>query len=45
LEGSPTQVVRVFTPPSRQQEAEIIGGQTVEQAAAKLAEKLLTEVK
>ncbi len=43
LEGSPTQVVRVFTPPPRQEEAEIVEGQTVAEAAAKLAEKLLAE--
>jgi len=33
-------VVRVFTPPSRQEEAEIIEAETVEEAAALLAEKL-----
>ena len=40
LDGSPTKVVRVFTPPSRQEEAEIIKADTVEEAAALLAEKL-----
>jgi electron transfer flavoprotein alpha/beta subunit len=43
LEGSPTKVVRVFTPPPRQEEAEIIEADTVEEAAALLAEKLLAE--
>jgi electron transfer flavoprotein beta subunit len=43
LEGSPTKVVRVFTPPSRQEGAGIIEAETVEEAAALLAEKLLAE--
>ena len=43
LDGSPTKVVCVFTPPSRQEEAEIIEAETVEAAAAILAEKLLAE--
>jgi len=43
LDGSPTQVVRVFTPPPRQEEAEIIEAETVEAAAALLAERLLAE--
>jgi electron transfer flavoprotein alpha/beta subunit len=43
LDGSPTRVVRVFTPPRRQEEAQIIEGNTVEEAAALLAEKLLAE--
>jgi electron transfer flavoprotein alpha/beta subunit len=45
LDGSPTRVVRVFTPPPRQEEAEIIEADTVEEEAALLAEKLLAEVK
>jgi len=45
LEGSPTKVVRVFTPPSRVGKAEIIEAETVEEAAALLVEKLLAEVK
>jgi electron transfer flavoprotein beta subunit len=43
LEGSPTRVVRVFTPPPRQEEAEIIEADTAEEEAALLAEKLLAE--
>jgi electron transfer flavoprotein alpha/beta subunit len=43
LEGSPTRVVRVFTPPPRQEEAEIIEADTIEEAAALLAEKLLAK--
>jgi len=43
LDGSPTKVVRVFTPLSRQGEVEIIQAGTVEEAAALLAEKLVAE--
>jgi electron transfer flavoprotein beta subunit len=43
LDGSPTKVVRVFTPPSRVGEAEIIEAETVEEAAVLLAERLLAE--
>jgi len=43
LEGSPTRVVRVFTPPPRQEEAEFIEADTVEEAAALLVDKLLAE--
>lgn len=43
LDGSPTRVMRVFTPPPRQEEAEIIEADTIEEAAALLAEKLLAE--
>jgi len=43
LDGSPTRVVRVFTPPPRQEEAEIIEADTVEKAAALLVERLLGE--
>jgi len=43
LDGSPTRVVRVFTPPPRQEEAEFIEADTVQEAAALLAEKLLAE--
>jgi electron transfer flavoprotein alpha/beta subunit len=45
LDGSPTRVVRVFTPPPRQEEAEIIEAETVEEAAAQLVDRLLAEVK
>ena len=43
LDGSPTKVVRVFTPPSREEAAEIIEAESIEAAAALLAEKLLAE--
>lgn len=48
LDGSPTKVVRVFTPPSREEEAEIIEAESIEAesieaAAALLAERLLAE--
>lgn len=43
LDGSPTRVVRVFTPPPRSGQTEIIQGETVQEQAAKLAEKLLAE--
>ena len=43
LEGSPTRVVRVFTPPQREGQAELIEAVGVGQAASILAEKLLAE--
>lgn len=43
LDGSPTRVVRVFTPPPRSGQTELIQGETVEEQAAKLVEKLLAE--
>jgi electron transfer flavoprotein beta subunit len=43
LDGSPTRVVRVFTPPPRSGQTEIIQGETVQEQAAKLVEKLLAE--
>ncbi len=43
LEGSPTRVVRVFTPPQREGQAEIIEAMNVDQAANVLLERLLAE--
>jgi electron transfer flavoprotein alpha/beta subunit len=43
LKGSPTQVVKVFSPPKREGMVDIIQGNTVEEAAAILADKLLAE--
>ena len=43
LDGSPTQVVKIFTPPKRDGRVELLGGETVEEAAAHLADKLLEE--
>jgi electron transfer flavoprotein beta subunit len=43
LQGSPTQVVRVFNPPKREGEVDLIEGDTAEEAAAILADKLLAE--
>ncbi len=43
LDGSPTRVVRVFTPPPRSGQTEIIQGETVQEQAARLVEKLLAE--
>jgi len=41
LKGSPTQVVRIFSPPPRPK-GEIIEGENVEEKVAKLIEKLKT---
>ena len=43
LEGSPTQVVRVFGPPEREGEVELIEGDSVDEAAGILADRLLAE--
>ncbi len=43
LDGSPTRVVRVFTPPPRSGQTEIIQGETVQEQATKLVERLLAE--
>jgi len=43
LEGSPTRVVKVFTPATREGKAEIIKSDSVEEAASMLVEKLLAE--
>ncbi len=43
LQGSPTQVVRVFNPPKREGEVDLIEGDTADEAAAILADKLLAE--
>jgi electron transfer flavoprotein beta subunit len=43
LKGSPTQVVKVFSPPKREGTVDIIQGDTVEEATAVLADKLLAE--
>jgi len=43
LKGSPTQVVRVFSPPKREGKADMIMADSVEAATAILADKLLAE--
>jgi len=43
LEGSPTRVVKVFTPPQREGQAEIIEAADVGQGASILVERLLAE--
>lgn len=43
LDGSPTQVVKIFTPPKREGEVELFEGETVEEATGHLAEKLIEE--
>jgi electron transfer flavoprotein alpha/beta subunit len=43
LKGSPTQVVRVFSPPRREGKVDMIQGDTPDQVAAILADKLLAE--
>jgi len=43
LKGSPTQVVKVFSPPKREGKVTMITGDTVDEAAAILADKLLAE--
>ena len=43
LEGSPTRVVKVFTPPQREEQAEIIESADVSQGACVLVERLLAE--
>ena len=41
LDGSPTKVVQIFTPPRRTDQVQIIQGDSAEQAAAQLADILL----
>lgn len=43
LNGSPTKVVKVFTPQPREGEAEIVEADSIEEAAGILADKLLKE--
>ena len=43
LKGSPTQVVRVFNPPKREGKVDLIQANSVDEAAAILADKLLAE--
>jgi len=43
LKGSPTRVVKISTPPPRAGECQIIEGESAEQQAEILAEKLLAE--
>ncbi|MGQ9585579.1 MAG: electron transfer flavoprotein subunit beta/FixA family protein [Anaerolineae bacterium] len=43
LDGSPTRVVKVFTPPPRSGVCQIIEGETVEELANALADRLLAE--
>ncbi len=43
LQGSPTQVIRIFTPPPRAAVCEMIAADSAEEAAAALAERLLAE--
>ncbi len=43
LDGSPTRVIKVFNPPPREKEVELIEAETVAEASAILAAKLLAE--
>lgn len=43
LKGSPTQVVKIFSPPKREGKVDLISADSVDQAAATLADKLLAE--
>jgi len=43
LKGSPTQVVRIFSPPKREGAVELISADSVDETAAILADKLLAE--
>jgi len=43
LNGSPTKVVKVFTPPKREGKVEMIAGETVDDLAGALADKLLAD--
>ncbi len=43
LKGSPTQVVKVFSPPKREGTVVLIQAETVDEAAAALADRLLAE--
>jgi electron transfer flavoprotein beta subunit len=43
LDGSPTQVVKIFTPPKRDGRVELLQGETPEEAAGHLADKLMEE--
>lgn len=43
LDGSPTKVIKVFAPPKREGKVEIIAGETTDQVADALAERLLRD--
>ncbi|MHB0857349.1 MAG: electron transfer flavoprotein subunit beta/FixA family protein [Anaerolineae bacterium] len=43
LDGSPTKVVQVFSPPRREGKVELVQGETAEATAALLADKILSE--
>ena len=43
MNGSPTQVIKVFTPPQRDGLAEIMQGESVEELVDALSDKLLSE--
>ncbi len=43
LKGSPTQVVKVFSPPKREGKVDLIQGESSDQTAAILADKLMAE--
>ena len=43
LEGSPTKVIRVFTPPQREGKVQMIAGESIAEIAAALAERLIEE--
>jgi len=43
LDGSPTQVIKVFSPPKREGEVEIVEADTVDKMADLLSDKLLSE--
>lgn len=43
LKGSPTQVIRIFSPPGREGDLDLIEAESVERSAAILAEKIIAE--
>jgi electron transfer flavoprotein alpha/beta subunit len=43
LEGSPTKVIKVFSPPKREGKVQMVSAETAEAAADLLADKILAE--
>jgi electron transfer flavoprotein alpha/beta subunit len=43
MEGSPTKVVRVFTPPKREGKVEMLTADSTQELAALLTDKILAE--
>jgi electron transfer flavoprotein beta subunit len=43
LAGSPTQVIRIFSPPKREGDLDLIAAENIEQSAAILADKIIAE--